>query len=58
MTPDPFKLFSLRIWMVAMWSQIFFWSFSRTPHFLHYSRACSISRPVNSDRVAVAALFR
>ena len=56
MTPDPFRSFSLRIWMAAMWSWIFFLSFFEMPHFLYDSGASSIRRPVNSDR-GVAAMF-
>ena len=58
MMPDPFKPFSLRMWMAAMWSQIFFLSFSGTPHFFHDSRASSIRCPVNSGRAAVASFLR
>ena len=44
--------------MAVMWSQIFFLSFSGTPHFLHYSRASSIRRLVNYDRGAVVSFLR
>ena len=58
MTPDPVKPFSLRMWMAAMWSWIFFLSFSGMPHFLHDSRASSIRCPVNSGRGVVASFLR
>ena len=58
MTPDPFRPFSFRIWMVAMWSQIFFLSFSGMPHFLHDSGASSIRRLVNSDSGVAASFLR
>ena len=58
MTPDPFKPFSLRMWMAAMWSQIFFLSFSGMPHFLHDFGASSIRRPVNSGRGAAVSFLR
>ena len=58
MMPDPFKSFSLRMWMVVMWSRIFLLSFSGMPHFLHDSGASSIRRPVNSDRGAVVSFLR
>ena len=56
-TPDPFRPFSLRMWMAMMWSWIFLLSFSRMHHFLYYSGASSIRRLVNSSRgVAVSSL--
>jgi len=58
MTPDPFRPFSFRIWMAVMWSQIFFLSFSGTPHFLHDSGASSIRHPVNFSRGATASFLR
>jgi len=58
MMPDPFKPLSFRMWMAAMWSQIFFSSFSRTPHFLHDFGASSIRHPVNSGRGAMASFLR
>ena len=56
MTPNPFRPFSFRMWIAMMWSQIFFLSFSRMPHFLHDSGASLIRRLVKSDR-GTAALF-
>ena len=58
MMPDPFRPFSFRMWMVAMWSQIFFLSFSRTPHFIHDFGASSIRCLVKFDRGMVAAFLR
>ena len=56
MTPDPFRPLLFRMWMVAMWFQIFFLSLSGTPHFIHDSGASSIRCSVNSRR-GVAVLF-
>ena len=58
MMPDPFRPFSFRMWMAAMWSQIFFLSFSGMPHFLHYFRASSIRCLVNSGRGAMVVFLR
>ena len=57
-TPDPFRPFSLRMWMAMMWSWIFLLSFSGMPHFLHCSGASSIRRPMNSDRRAATLFLR
>ena len=58
MMPDPFRSLSFRMWMAAMWSRIFFLSFSGMPYFLHDSEASSIRHPVNSSRGVTVSFLR